>query len=47
MKMMKARLAEKREEEKMAEINQLKGDMKKIEWGSQIRSYVSPALHYG
>ncbi len=40
MKMMKARLAEKREEEKMAEINQLKGDMKKIEWGSQIRSYV-------
>ncbi len=40
MKMMKARLAEKREQEKMAEINQLKGDMKKIEWGSQIRSYV-------
>ena len=40
MKMMKAKLAEKREQEKMAEINQLKGDMKKIEWGSQIRSYV-------
>ncbi len=40
MRMMKARLAEKREQERMAEINQLKGDMKKIEWGSQIRSYV-------
>jgi len=40
MKMLKAKLAEKREQEKMAELNELKGDMKKIEWGSQIRSYV-------
>ncbi len=40
MKMLKARLAEKREEERLAEMSQLKGDMKKIEWGSQIRSYV-------
>ena len=40
MKMLKAKLAEKREEERIAEMNQLKGDMKKIEWGSQIRSYV-------
>ncbi|HSK67636.1 MAG TPA: peptide chain release factor 2 [Candidatus Limnocylindria bacterium] len=40
MKMLRARLLELRErenEEKMAEI---KGEMKKIEWGSQIRSYV-------
>jgi len=40
MRMLRARLLELRErenEEKMAEI---KGEMKKIEWGSQIRSYV-------
>jgi len=40
MKMLRAKLLELRErenEEKMAEI---KGAMKKIEWGSQIRSYV-------
>jgi peptide chain release factor 2 len=40
MKMLRAKLLELRErenEEKMAEI---KGEMKKIEWGSQIRSYV-------
>lgn len=40
IRMLKARLLELRErenEEKMAEI---KGEMKKIEWGSQIRSYV-------
>lgn len=24
----------------MAEANSIKGDLKKIEWGSQIRSYV-------
>lgn len=40
MKMLKAKLIEKRESEKMAEIQDLKGEMKKIEWGSQIRSYV-------
>ncbi len=40
MRMLRARLLELKErenEEKMAEI---KGEMKKIEWGSQIRSYV-------
>ena len=43
MKMMKARLAEKREEEKMAEINQLKGDMKKIEWAAKfVLTFFSP-----
>lgn len=40
MGMLKAKLIEIRESERMAEINDLKGDMKKIEWGSQIRSYV-------
>jgi len=40
MGMLKAKLLEIRENERMAEINEIKGDMKKIEWGSQIRSYV-------
>ena len=40
MRMLKAKLIEKRESEKMLEIQELKGEMKKIEWGSQIRSYV-------
>jgi len=40
MGMLKAKLIEIRENERMAEINEIKGDMKKIEWGSQIRSYV-------
>jgi len=40
MRMLKSKLAEKREEERMAEMAKLKGDQKKIEWGSQIRSYV-------
>lgn len=30
----------RREEERLEEISQLKGKLKKIEWGSQIRSYV-------
>ncbi|MFA5676643.1 MAG: peptide chain release factor-like protein, partial [Christensenellales bacterium] len=40
MRMLKAKLIEKRESEKMRELQQIKGEMKKIEWGSQIRSYV-------
>ncbi len=40
MSMLKSKLAEKRESERLAEVSQMKGDMKKIEWGSQIRSYV-------
>lgn len=40
MSMLKSKLAEKRESERMAEVSEIKGDMKKIEWGSQIRSYV-------
>ncbi|WP_172807783.1 peptide chain release factor 2 [Christensenella intestinihominis] len=40
MRMLKSKLAEKREEERMAQLAEIKGDQKKIEWGSQIRSYV-------
>jgi len=40
MNMLRAKLAELRESERMAEIADIKGEMKKIEWGSQIRSYV-------
>ena len=40
MKMLMSKLIEKRESEKMEEAAEIKGEMKKIEWGSQIRSYV-------
>jgi peptide chain release factor 2 len=40
MRMLKSKLIELRESEHMKEIQDIKGEMKKIEWGSQIRSYV-------
>ncbi len=40
MKMLKAKLVEMAEREQMERIEDLKGDMKDIAWGSQIRSYV-------
>lgn len=40
MKMLISKLTELRERERQEEENQIKGDLKKIEWGSQIRSYV-------
>jgi len=40
MKMLKARLLELKEREHEEKLRQLKGEVKKIEWGSQIRSYV-------
>jgi len=40
MKMLISKLIELREREQMEEENRLKGDLKRIEWGSQIRSYV-------
>lgn len=40
MRMLKSKLIERREEAQLAEANSIKGDLKKIEWGSQIRSYV-------
>lgn len=40
MRMLKSKLIERREAEKMQEMLEIKGELKKIEWGSQIRSYV-------
>ena len=40
MKMLRSKLVEKAEREQMEEAQELKGELKKIEWGSQIRSYV-------
>lgn len=40
MLMLKSKLAEMKEREQMEEAQSLKGEVKKIEWGSQIRSYV-------
>lgn len=40
MRMLVSKLAEKREAERMERDQSIKGEIKKIEWGSQIRSYV-------
>ncbi len=40
MKMLVSKLIEKREAERMERDQDIKGEIKKIEWGSQIRSYV-------
>jgi len=40
MKMLYSKLVEKQEEEEMEKLSSIRGDIKKIEWGSQIRSYV-------
>ena len=40
MKMLKSKLLEIREREQAEKQAEIAGDMKKIEWGSQIRSYV-------
>ena len=40
LRMLKGKLLEIQERERMEQMAQIKGDMKKIEWGSQIRSYV-------
>lgn len=40
MKMLKAKLYQKEQEEKEAELAELRGEQKEIGWGSQIRSYV-------
>ena len=37
---LRAKLAEKREQERQEQMSDIKGELKKIEWGSQIRSYV-------
>lgn len=40
MNMLKAHLYERRLQERKDEMNQIVGEQKNIEWGSQIRSYV-------
>ena len=40
MAMLRSKLAELKERQQMEEAAAIKGDIKKIEWGSQIRSYV-------
>lgn len=40
MSMLYSKLVEKQEQEEMEKLNQIRGEIKKIEWGSQIRSYV-------
>ena len=40
MKMLYSKLAQKKEEEEWEKLNSIRGEIKKIEWGSQIRSYV-------
>ena len=39
-RMLRAKLAELKERERQETMGEVKGEMKKIEWGSQIRSYV-------
>jgi peptide chain release factor 2 len=40
MRVLRSRLAEIKEEEHVATLTELRGEYKKAEWGSQIRSYV-------
>lgn len=40
LKMLKSKLIAKKEEELQKSKDQIQGELKKIEWGSQIRSYV-------
>lgn len=40
MKMLYSKLVERQEAEEMEKLSNIKGEIKKIEWGSQIRSYV-------
>lgn len=39
-KMLRSKLIEKKERETLEHLQDIKGELKKIEWGSQIRSYV-------
>ena len=40
LRMLRSKLVEIKEREHLEKISDIKGDQKKIEWGSQIRSYV-------
>ena len=37
---LRAKLAELKEQQRQEQMGDIKGELKKIEWGSQIRSYV-------
>ncbi|MBQ1410460.1 MAG: peptide chain release factor 2, partial [Oscillospiraceae bacterium] len=37
---LRARLAELKEQQRQEQMGEIKGELKKIEWGSQIRNYV-------
>ena len=47
MKMLRAKLIEIKEREHLEKISDIKGVQMKIEWGSQIRSYVFMPYHAG
>ena len=40
MSMLYSKLVERQEQEEMEKLNAIRGEIKKTEWGSQIRSYV-------
>ncbi|MEG1499853.1 MAG: peptide chain release factor 2 [Clostridia bacterium] len=40
MRMLMSKLIEKKESEEMERLSEIRGEIKRIEWGSQIRSYV-------
>lgn len=40
MKMLYSKLVERQEQEELEKLSSIRGELKKIEWGSQIRSYV-------
>jgi peptide chain release factor 2 len=40
MKMILSKLVERQEEQELQNLNKIRGELKAIEWGSQIRSYV-------
>ena len=40
MQMLKAKLHEKEEEDRLEKMDGIRGEKKEIAWGSQIRSYV-------
>ena len=40
LRKVRARLAELKEQQRQEQMGEIKGELKKIEWGSQIRSYV-------
>ena len=40
MQMLKSKLYEVQQEQKVAKLDEIRGERKRIEWGSQIRSYV-------